>query len=59
MFSVCGDWEAEVKRRVCRLLSGLCATVRAVPIMRSATETGASWNSLESAVNGQQALVRF
>ncbi len=34
MFSDCGDWEAEAKRRVCRLLSGLRATVTAVSILR-------------------------
>lgn len=33
MFSDCGDWEAEAKRRVCRLLSGLRATVTAVSIV--------------------------
>lgn len=34
MFSDCGDWEAEVKRRVCRSLSVLRATVTAVSILR-------------------------
>lgn len=34
MFSDCGDWVAEVKRRVCRSLSVLRATVTAVSILR-------------------------
>jgi len=33
MFSDCEDWETEAKRRVCRLLSGLRATVTAVSIL--------------------------
>lgn len=46
MFSDCGDWEAEAKRRVCRLLSGLRATVTAVSIVLSKGQSAPRGSSL-------------